>query len=128
VRALYLPSLSILTSGAGADGLVVLDLAVGALAADVGVGLPAGVAALELDAGLDSCFKEHLRNMSLNILRPRITVLFCDPVKRPGFGPQRSQDIPNKSKKLYDNGNEMSLRFDGRTPFRECTLYSSTVA
>jgi hypothetical protein len=31
---------------------VVLDFAVGALAADVGVGLAARVAALELDAGL----------------------------------------------------------------------------
>ena len=41
------------TSRAGADGLVVLDLAVGALAADVGVGLTAWILALELDAGLE---------------------------------------------------------------------------
>lgn len=39
------------TSWARADGLVVLDLAVGTLTADVGVGLPARIAALELDAG-----------------------------------------------------------------------------
>lgn len=45
------------TSRAGADGLVVLDLAVGALAADVGVGLTAWILALELDAGLEQSLK-----------------------------------------------------------------------